>query len=253
MSTTYTVDPERMDHTGMPETPERAFLVRRFKAQFTEGDGRTVDVRVVPFGERITHNDGLGGVPRGVQYQEEWLPGVFRHQLKAADKVVGNYEHLQGPAGLVARATELREEADGYHATFRMLSGSDSDKTLELIREGVLDGVSVEARPVKNIRTASGVIQRAKADLQAVAFTRFAAFAGARVLAVREKPETTFDEEMLPVGIDPELVERCRRLGIALPERLKAHPATGTSADADIPGDGTRHDGEPSTEVEEAP
>jgi HK97 family phage prohead protease len=215
-------------------------LVREFAADLTVGDGRTVEARVIPFGERITHNDGLGGVPRGVDYQEEWLPGVFRHQLKAADKIVGNYEHIQGPRGLVARATGLREEPDGYHATFRMLKGSDADKTLELIEAGVLDGISIEARPVKNIRSVSGVIQRVKADLRAVAFTRFAAFSGARVLAVREEA-TTFDAALLPVDMDPDLVERCRRAGMILPQRYQAHPdETDTPAETGTSEDGTR-------------
>jgi HK97 family phage prohead protease len=173
------------------------------------------------------------------------MPGAFRHQLKAADKVVGNYEHIQGPQGLVARATDLREEADGYHATFRMLDGSDADKTLELIREGVLDGVSIEAQPVKNSRSPGGVVQRLRANLRAVAFTRFAAYSGARVLAVREElieDEVFIDPSFLPLTLNPGLVDRCRRAGITLPQRYQAHPAeTGTPAEAGTPEDGTRH------------
>ena len=223
------------------ERAERRVLRRDFRAQITEGDGRTVDVRIVPFGETITHNDGLGGLPVGVDYQEEWMPGVFRHQLKAADKVVGNFEHQQGIGGIVARATTLDERGDGYHATFRMLNVADADKTLELIREGVLDGVSLEAQPVRSVRSGSGTVQRVKANLRAVAFTRFAAYAGARVLAVREEPEILIDEALLPVDMDPELVQRLRASGIALPDRYQAHPATtGTPAETGTPEDGTR-------------
>ncbi len=223
------------------EAPETGFLRRAFAVNLTTGDGRTVDARIIPFGERIQHNDGLGGVPRGVMYEEEWLPGVFRHQLKAADKVVGNYEHMEGPRGLVARATALREESDGYHATFRMLEGPDADKTLELIREGVLDSVSIEARPVRNNRTAAGVIQRVRADLRAVAFTRFGAYAGARVLAVREDPAITIDEALLPVDMDPDLIALCRQVGAPIPQRYEAHPdETGTPAQSGTPEDGTR-------------
>lgn len=215
-------------------------LHRTFAAEMTAGDGRTVDVRVIPFGERITHNDGFGGFPRGVDYQEEWLPGVFSHQLKAADKIIGNYEHIQGPQGLVARATELREEADGYHATFRMLKGSDADKTLELIEAGVLDGISVEAIPVKDIKTPSGV-KRAKANLRAVAFTRFAAYTGAKVLAVREEAHIVIAEELLPTEMDPATVALCRRIGVALPQRYQAHPADNGHPDTvGTPEDGTR-------------
>ena len=41
------------------------------------------------------------------------------------------------------------------------------------------------------------------------------------------------DEELLPVELDPDLVERCRRLGIDLPQRYQAHPE-----ETDTPSDG---------------
>jgi hypothetical protein len=49
------------------------------------------------------------------------------------------------------------------------------------------------------------------------------------------------DEEYLPVPLNPELVERCRRLGIQLPQRYQAHPdEAGTPAETGTPEDGTR-------------
>lgn len=232
---------ELIEMTQETERAERPVLRREFVAEFTPGDGRTVDVRIVPYGERITHNDGHGGVARGVDYTEEWMPGVFDHQLGAANRVLANFEHQEGIGGVVGHGIALRSEQDGLHGSFRLHDTGDGDKTLALVRDGVLDGVSLEARPVKNVRTAQGVIQRVKANLHAVAFTRFAAFAGARVLAIREEPENIFDEEILPVGPDPELIERCRRLGIRLPQRYQAHPAeTDTPAETGTSADGTR-------------
>ena len=55
-------------------------LHRTFAAELA-ADGRTVDCRIVPYGERITHNDGLGGRPEGEPYEEEWVAGAFTHQL----------------------------------------------------------------------------------------------------------------------------------------------------------------------------
>jgi uncharacterized protein len=213
----------------MIETPERAFLVRTYAAELTAGDGRTVDVRIVPYGERITHNDGFGGVPKGVPYQEEWVPGAFDGQLKAANRVLVNIEHEQGIGGVVGHGVVLRESHDGFYGSFRLHENADGDKALMLVREGVLESVSLEAMPLKNVRTAAGVVQRVKAHLRNIALTRFAAYEGAKVLALRE--ETTFDEELLPVEIDPELVERCRRLGIRLPQRYQAHPDTDTPSE----------------------
>lgn len=217
-----------------------ALLQRTFAAELSAGDGRTVDVRIVPYGERITHNDGMGGVARGVDYEEEWLPGVFSHQVNAAHRVVANFEHQEGILGIVGKGVELREASDGFHGSFKLLNTQAGDTMLELLREDAVDGVSLEAVPVKNIRSGR-LVQRAKANLRAIAFTRFAAYTGSRVLALREEPEITFDAALLPVDMDPDLVERCRRAGVKLPQRYEAHPdASDTSAAADTSEDGTR-------------
>lgn len=112
--------------------------------------------------------------------------------------------------------------------------------------------MSIEARPVKTIRSASGVVQRAKAHLTGFAFCVQGAFAGARVLALREAQdeeeitdEVVLDRELLPVAMDPELVERCRRLGMQLPQRYQAHPA-----EPDTPAEtGTSDETAPATPV----
>lgn len=219
--------------TPMVEGRTADVIVRTFAAELTPGDGRTVDVRIVPYGERITHNDGLGGVPRGVNYQEEWLPGVFSHQVSAANRVLANFEHQPGIGGIVGHGLALREAADGFHGSFKIHDTPDGDKALLLLREKVVEGVSLEAVPVKNIKAAGGLVQRAKANLRAIAFTRFGAYEGARVLALREEDEQesmTFDAELLPADMDPELVARCRALGVKLPERY---------ASRDVMEDGT--------------
>jgi HK97 family phage prohead protease len=235
------------------EAPERGLIRREFAAAVTAGDGRTVDVKIIPYSEQIEHNDGLGGVPVGVAYREEWAPGAFDHQLGAANRVLANCEHEEGIAGVVGHGIALLSQADGLYGSFKIHETTSGETALTLIREGIFNTVSLEARPRKAVRTAAGVVRRIKADLVNIAFSRFGAYPGARVLAVREQAEQVFDEEMLPVEIDPELVERCRKLGIALPERLKAHPAEdGHPGETGTPADGTRHDGDPSTEVEGA-
>lgn len=217
------------EHETRPEP-----LRRTFHADLVAGDGRTVDVRIVPYGQTAQVSDG------GPTYTEEWLPGVFAHQLNAANRVLANFEHEQGIGGVVGHGLQLREAADGFHGSFRLHPTSDGDKVLMLVNEGVLDGVSLEAFPVKTVRTVGGVMQRVKANLRAVALCRTPAFADAKVLAVRE--EVVIDEDLLVADLDPDLIERCLRLGITLPQRLQAHPAeTDTPASmAGTSGDGTR-------------
>jgi len=238
------------DTPVMEGRTDNGVIVRTFAAELTAGEGRTVDVRIVPYNETISHNDGMGDVPRGVEYREEWLPGVFDHQVNAANRVLANFEHQPGIAGIVGHGIALREAADGFHGSFKIHETPDGDKALLLLREKVVEGVSLEAQPVKNVRSSTGVLQRAKANLLAIAFTRFGAYEGARVLALRQEDgaaATTFDEALLPVDMHPDLVERCRQAGMELPQRYQAHPdGTGTSAAADTPGSGTRQPTHPS-------
>jgi hypothetical protein len=85
------------------------------------------------------------------------------------------------------------------------------------------------------------VVQRVKANLMGVAFTRFGAYSGAKVLAVREEAEQFVDAELLPFDMDPALVERLRARGVSLPDRYQAHPAeTDTPAETGTSEDGTR-------------
>jgi HK97 family phage prohead protease len=218
--------------------PDDGTIVRTFAAEMSAGDGRTVDVRIVPYGETAIALDGYGGVARGIPYTEQWMPGVFTHQERAANRVLANFEHHSGLAGVVGHGLVLREAPEGFYGSFRMHETPDGDKALMLVKEGVLGGVSLEAQPVKSVRNAAGIVQRVKANLKAIALCREPAYAGAMVLAVRTAP--VFDEELLPVEIDPDLLARCERLGIAVPERMKAHPAEGTPAEAGTPEDGTR-------------
>jgi HK97 family phage prohead protease len=229
------------------ERAERPVLRRTFQSEMSAGDGRTIDVRIVPFGERAWAADGYGGLPKGEPYQEEFMPGAFGRQLNAANRVLLNFEHQSGIAGIVGHGIELREESDAYYGSFRIHDSADGDKALMLTREKILGAVSVEAIPLKTMRTRDGIVQRVKAHLDKVALCRAGAYESALVLALRaEDPvvdnDVILDEELFPVDLNPELVERLRATGISLPDRYqKAHPAeTDTPAETGTSDDGTR-------------
>jgi Escherichia/Staphylococcus phage prohead protease len=215
----------------MSEQEQTGTIHRTFAAELTPGDGRTIDCRIVPYGEQITHNDGLGGLPVGQPYTEEWVFGAFTHQLRAANRVFANFEHEQGIRGVVGHGSALREDQDGFYGSFKIHDTPEGDKALMLVREDVLGGVSLEAVPQKSVKTAGGVVQRVKAHLRAIALCREPAYESAVVLAVREAPILT--DEQVPHDMSSEMVERCRKLGISLPERYEAQPGTDTSSDED--------------------
>jgi phage head maturation protease len=223
-------------------------LQRAIAATAVEVEGRTVDVRIVPFDTVATVADPPDFSP----YEEEFLRGCFEHQTNAANRIHANYEHMKGPANIVGHGVSLRQEPDGYHLTSTIHKTAGGDATLELLNGGALPSVSAEFVPVRNVKSGS-VMQRAKANLIGFAFARHGAYLGADVLAVRtpdEDEEQTLDAGLLPVDIDPERVERLRAQGIVLPDRyLKAHPDEGTPDESGTPDDGTRRtDGNHSSE-----
>lgn len=223
---------ETLEQEQVEEAPETGLIHRQIAGGVTTGEGRTVDVKIVGYGEQIEHNDGLGGVPKGVIYREEWAQGAFDHQLSAAHRVLANCEHEQGIAGVIGHGVSLIEREDGLYGSFKIHETPAGETALTLIREGVFEMVSLEARGRKSVRTTAGVIRRVKADLLGLAFARFGAYPSAKVLALRE--EMIVEEEVNELDPNPELIERCRRLGIQIPQRYQAHPdATDTSASSD--------------------
>jgi HK97 family phage prohead protease len=160
-------------------------VIRRdFQAEFTPvGDGRTLDLRIIPYNTvaRVRDNGGP-------EYDEEWLPGVFDKQVKAANRVYVNVEHEQGFRGVVGKGHEFKDSGEAFLGSVRIDEGPDGDKALRFINDGSLDGVSVEAIPLVSQRNAEGVVQRVKARLLNIALCRNPAFADAQVLAVREAP-----------------------------------------------------------------
>lgn len=226
------------------QRPERAVAIRRYDVQIEAGKGRTVSMRIAPFGEIAVAADGLGGVPKGVPYQEELMPGMLDKQLRAANRVLLNFEHQEGISGVIGYGKALRSAGDGYYGDFVIQETQDGDKALDLVRNGVLGGASVETYWLKSVRSAAGVVRRVKAHLDAVALCRTPAYPSAVVTGLRSQEiesAVLMDEELLPVSLDPELAERCRRLGIRLPQRFEAHPAeNGHPGETGTPEDGTR-------------
>ena len=160
---------------------------REFPAELVpSGDGRTLELRIVPYRTVARVSDDGGRTT----YEESWEPGAFDKQLSAANRVdvLANFEHQQGISGVVARGTELRDTGQALDGTFRMLSTQDADKALELVKEGVVTGVSLEAIPLRSERGADGIVRRVKARLVNVALCRMPAFKDAQIMAVREQP-----------------------------------------------------------------
>lgn len=184
-------------------------LARSFEAEVTEGDGRTIDLRLVPYNVATTVADAPDFKP----YRESFLPGAFAAQTRAADrlKVWLNFEHEQGLRGIVGHGVQLEDGDSDLRGSFRVHDNADGDKALELVREGILTGASIEFAALRS-RVQDGIVQRLRAHLDKVSLCRFPAYADAAILGVRQ--QVLIDE--LPETHPPNF-ERLEALGILPP------------------------------------
>lgn len=234
------------EHEQTTEPLERGVLCRSFAAEMTAGDGRTLDVRIVPYGVAAeVSDDGR------TRYREMWMPGAFSDQVRGAQAgrashVHVNFRHGQTFGDVIGHGLDLVEREDAFYGSFKILDGPDGDKALELVRAGALSKVSLEAFAKKTVRSAEGIVQRVKGHLVNIALTPQGAFDDAAVLAIREEiVAAEAEEEIASLDMDAETVARLQRAGIALPARYsttdKAHPENGhPAAESGTPEDGTR-------------
>jgi phage head maturation protease len=174
-----------------------------------DGDGRTLYARIVPYNTPATVSDP----PHYLPYQEGWRPEAFEKQLRASGTsgdrpVLLNFEHEPGIRGVIGRAVELVSRTDGLYGKFRILDGEDGDKALQLIRDKVLTGMSLEASATRS-EMRNGVIWRTAARIKnaALARTGLQSYADAVVLAVRtDEPAPEPEPEPEPAPEEPEPV-----------------------------------------------
>jgi phage head maturation protease len=140
-------------------------------------------------------------------------------------------EHVLLGGEIIGAASLLRDDAAGLYVELRAARTSKGDETLELVKDGALDQLSIMFREAKNRRLAGGVVERVAADLREVAvvmegaYGELATAVGVRS-ATRGQPLSQADidlkaraEEFLAAGGLPEVRDydleiRSIRLGL---------------------------------------
>jgi phage head maturation protease len=200
----------------------RDILVRTFAVQAQPGDGRTINVRVVPFNEVADVADPPDFKP----YKEQFMPGAFARNEPHAHRIRLRSDHLaldenggrkSGTSGIVGTGKSLTETPSGYEGEFQFLDTEQAMTARELVLNGGYDGVSAEFLPIKSAWV-NGVKQRQVAHLDSVALATGPAYSSAAILSLRE--EQIVDESMQPPVPNKALLERCAELGIDLPEGM---------------------------------
>jgi uncharacterized protein len=147
------------------------------------GDGRTLEGRIVPYGEAIALDDNT---------REAFARGAFADVDPAS--VVLLWQHDR--AAPIGRMTELREADDGAYGTFRLANTDRAREAQSLMADGIVRGLSVgfQADQTETIR---GVTTHTRARLRETSLVTFPAYPTAGVLAVRKEDE--MEETIAPV------------------------------------------------------
>jgi len=191
-------------------------LQRSFKVELHETEGRMVEGCVVPYGEAARVQDLNPDGTLTTPYFEVFEPGVFRKQLRAAQRIELRYEHREDLAHSVGVCTELHDESSGCYGAFRVHAGAFGDQALELVRSGILGWFSVDfVDRFRNWqRTPEGTVVRRSCELLSVGLTRTPAYVGAQVASVRSRADWETELELPP--IDDAQLERLAALGVQL-------------------------------------
>ncbi len=154
------------------------FLIRAVAADLAV-DGRTIVGLAVPFGKVAEVSDN-----GRTSYREGFRRGSFARTIaERGDRVRAHVNHqaLKLPIG---KAVHLVELADGLESHLRVSQTAEGNDVLALVRDGVLSGLSVGFRPVRQA-TEAGVVWRHEVALREISVVADGAYDDARIAGVR--------------------------------------------------------------------
>lgn len=131
------------------------------------GDGRTVYGIAVPYNAPTRIDETL---------VEQFARGAFNHQLDRPQRVKFAREHVLLGGEMIGAASMLRDDAAGLYVELRAAKTPAGDATLELVRDGALDQMSIMFREGQNRRLPGGIMERVRADLREVAMVMEGAY-----------------------------------------------------------------------------
>lgn len=174
------------------------------------GDGRTIEGIAVPYLRRQRIDASL---------TEQFAPGAFDHQLRAAHRIAFTRDHISQGGKLIGRALELRNDAAGLWGAFRVSATEAGDETLALVADGALSDMSVGFRAQKDHREPDGTITRVRADLVEVSVVLAGAYGeGAQIMAVRSTSQGGVPDGATTWRPEARRIDQVAAMLAALPE-----------------------------------
>lgn len=153
------------------------------------GDGRTVIGRIVPYNVRQQITPNL---------VEMFRAGSAAHHVANPRRMRFAHEHVKLGGKVIGRATELREDAGGPIGYLRASATPAGDEALELVRDGVIDELSIGFHAVTDKRHPDGLVERVRVNILETALVLQGAYGqGARIQGLRsaEDGQDVADDE----------------------------------------------------------
>lgn len=187
------------------------------------GDGRTIFGIAVPYRRPVRIDD---------QLIEQFARGAFNHQLRAPGRVKLARDHMLLGGTLIGATTLLRDDAAGLYFEARASRTPVGDETVELVRDGALDQISIMFQERQNRKLPGAITERVTAHLGEIAVVVEGAYGELAMAAgVRSatRGETISPQRSsllaqaeqylqgLPDPTDHDLQIRALRLGLKLP------------------------------------
>lgn len=145
-------------------------------------EARTVEGMLVPYDVPIRHSRGV----------EQFARGAFADVVPEEVPLLWHHD----PRDPIGRLESVVERDDGLYGTFRIADTSRGRDYLALARERVTRGLSVGFNPDESESTRDGVRTHTRVDLREVSAVTWPAYAGSKVLEVRERQQAMADENV---------------------------------------------------------
>lgn len=183
------------EHDDAPPVDERhapGLEVRSFEVRSVDTEARTVTGIAVPWDDEIRvagwFDDYFESVRRGACEAREGEPKLFWLHRAAIGKV-----------------TATRDTDEGWEITARISQTPTGDEAYTLLRDGVIDRMSIGFEPIEQLETKDDDgkkhITRTRIRVREVSLVPFPAYDGAKVAAVRSEhrpPVTTKERTTMP-------------------------------------------------------
>lgn len=160
-------------------------LTRAFASDLAV-DGRTIVGLAVPFGRasRVS-DDGRR------YYKEQFAPGSFRTTIaQRGDRIRAHVQH-QTKRLPIGKASHLEETPEGLVSHLRVSNTTEGNDTLELVKDGVLTGLSIGFKPIRSDKQGD-VTVRQEVALSEISVVADPAYPDARIQGVRSLDDIEF-------------------------------------------------------------